>query len=267
MFGLFRSKPLFDEGSTQWFFDTYSWALRNFGSDIFHEDTLLVTPTDRFFPDRDGSAEERAVSAFDRVRAYAGMQGWPCEVAALAPGMPPSPAPPVEFGAAPRGPQAVVSVGGEGRGIPVAFDPALVRKPQVLIAIFAQQLAFHLGRAAREGSPGGDELFGPTTDLLAVFMGFGLFLANSALTVCRSGCSGSAVSVQALGYLTEEEFAYALAIFCVLKKIPAGEVEPHLKKTLRPIFRKAAKEITTSRAEEIRHLSELDHPLKVRAGG
>lgn len=266
MFGLFRSKPLFDDGTTRWFFDTYAWALRNYGSDIFRQDTVLVMPTDRFFPDRGGSAEDKALAAFERVRAYAGMESWPCEVAALAPGMAPAPAPTVEFGGAPRGPQAVVSVGGEGRGIPIAFDPELVRKPHALIAIFAQQLAFHLGRTAAEESPGGDELFGPTTDLLAVFLGFGLFLANSALTVCRGGCSGCAVSVQALGYLTEEEFAYALAMFCVLKNVPAGEVEPHLKKTLRPIYRKAVKEIAGSKTEEIRHLRELDHPLKVRAG-
>jgi hypothetical protein len=75
------------------------------------------------------------------------------------------------------------------------------------------------------------------------------------------------VGVQALGYLTEEEFAYALAIFCVLKNIPGGEIEPHLKKTLRPVYRKAVKEITTSRAGEIQRLRELDHPLKARAGG
>lgn len=266
MFGLFRSKPLFDEGSTQWFFDTYAWALRHFGSDIFRDDSMLITPTDRFFPDRGGSAEEKAVAALGRVRSYAGMEGWPCELHGLAPGMAPPPAPAVGIGAVPRGPRAAVSVAGD-RGIPVAFDPALVRNPQALIAVLAQQLAFHLAHAAREASPGGDELFGPTTDLLAVFMGFGLFLANSALTVCRSGCSGCAVGVQALGYLTEEEFAYALAIFCVLKNIPAGEVEPHLKKTLRPVYRRAVKEITTSRAGEIRRLGEFDHPLKAPAGG
>ena len=88
-------------------------------------------------------------------------------------------------------------------------------------------------------------------------MGFGLFLANSALTVCRGGCSGCGTSVQTLGYLTEDEFVYALAIFCVLKDIQNTEVEPHLKKTLRPFFRMAVKEIRKTRADDILRLKSL----------
>lgn len=257
MLGLFRSKPLLDEGSTEWLFNAYAWALRNFGGAVFHQDTILVTPTDRHFPDKSlDTAEARISAAFGRVKAYAGMQGWPCELAALTPGINPEP-PPAIFSATPRGPQGTVSIEGKKQSIPIAVDPAMIRKPHVLIAAFAQQLAYHLGRAIEEDSPGGEELRGPASDLLAVFMGFGLFLANSAMTVCRGGCSGCGTSVQTLGYLTEDEFVYALAIFCVLKNIQNAEVEPHLKKTLRPFFRMAVKEIRKTRADDILRLKSL----------
>lgn len=256
MFGLFRSKPVLDENSTEWLFHAYAWALGNFGSKIFHQDTILVTPTNRHFPDKSFDTQEEKISAaFGRVRDYAGMQGWPCELTALTPDMEPPP-PPNISSVTPRGPQGTVLIHEDSQSIPIAFDPGLVRKPLVLIAAFAQQLAYHLSRAIKEDIPGGEDLRGPASDLLAVFMGFGLFLANSAMTVCRGGCSGCA-PVQKLGYLTEAEFVYALAIFCILKDIQNTEVEPHLKNTLQPYFRKAIKEIKETRGDEILRLRNL----------
>jgi hypothetical protein len=237
--------------------NAYAWALGNFGSEVFHQDTILVTLTDRHFPDKSfDSPEERVSVAFGRVRDYAGMRGWPCELIALTPDMEPAP-PPTISSVTPRGPQGAVFIHEEKQSLPIAFDPGMIGKPLVLIAIFAQQLAYHLGRAIEEGAPGGEELRGPASDLLAVFMGFGLFMANSAMTVCRGGCSGCGTSVQKIGYLTEDEFVYALAIFCVLKDIPNAEVKLHLKKTLQPLFRKDIKEIKTTRGDDILRLKTL----------
>lgn len=257
MFGLFRSKPVLDENSTEWLFHAYAWALGYFGSDVFHQDTILVTPTNRHFPDKSlDTPEQKAEAAFGRVREYAGMQGWPCKLSALAPGMDP-PTPPDISSVTPRGPQGIVVIHEEKQSIPIAFDPGMIVKPLVLIAAYAQQLAYHLGRAIKVEVPGGEALRGPASDLLAVFMGFGLFMANSAMTACRGGCSGCGTSVQKLGYLTEAEFVYALAIFCVLKDIQNAHVEPYLKKTLQPFFRKAIKEIRETRGGDIERLRML----------
>jgi hypothetical protein len=256
MLGFFRSKPVLDGDSTEWLFNAYAWALENFGSEFFHQETILVTPTDRHFPDKSfATPQEKVSAAFARVRDHAGMQGWPCELTVLSPDVDPAPPPDISS-VTPRGPQGAVLIHEEKQSIPIAFDPGMIGKPLVLIAIFAQQLAYHLGRAIKVEVPGGEELRGPASDLLAVFMGFGLFLANSAMTICRGGCSGCA-SVQRLGYLTEAEFVYALAIFCVLKEIQNAEVEPYLKKTLQPFFRKAIKEIKETRGDDILRLKTL----------
>jgi hypothetical protein len=257
MFGLFQSRPVLDEGSAEWLFSAYAWALANFGSRVFHQDTVLVTPSDRHFPEKSfDSPEERVATAFGRVRDYARMQNWPCELSVRVPGVD-AVSPPAISSVIPRGPQGVVLIHAEKHSIPIAFDPDMIGKPLVLVAIFAQQLAFHLGRSIAAGVPGGEELRGPASDLLAVFMGFGLFLANSAMTECRGGCSGCGTTVQKLGYLTEDEFVYALAIFCVLKDIQNAEVESHLKKTLRPFFRKAVQEIKNTRGDDILRLRTL----------
>jgi len=60
VFGLFNKKPLLDENTIQWLFDSYAWALDNFGSDIFKEETILVTPTDKYFPDKVDNIDEMA---------------------------------------------------------------------------------------------------------------------------------------------------------------------------------------------------------------
>jgi hypothetical protein len=257
MFGLFRSKPVLHEDSAEWLFSAYAWALGNFGSEVFHQATILVTPTDQHFPENSFDTwEERVSVAFSRVRAYANMQSWPCELSVLNPGIDPV-APPAISSVMPRGPNSAVVINAEKRSIPITFDPGLIRKPLVLIAVFAQQLAYYMGRSIAVEVPGGEQLRGPASDLLAVFMGFGLFLTNSAMTERRGGCSGCGTTVQKLGYLTEDEFVYALAIFCVLKDIQNADVEPHLKKTLRTPFRKSRQEIERARSDEILRLKTL----------
>ena len=50
MFGLFKNKPLFDESETKWLFDSFAWSLENFDANYFYNHTVLVQPTNQFFP-------------------------------------------------------------------------------------------------------------------------------------------------------------------------------------------------------------------------
>jgi hypothetical protein len=262
MFSLFSKKPVLDEGSANWMFEAYAWALRNFGSDFFRDDTILVTPTPRHFPDKAQPVEEVVANSLKRVIGYAGMQNWPLQPLPLEAcgGGDINPLVPLQIANAPRGNEALVTTDSP-YGIPVPFEPRQARTPALLIAVFAYGLAQQLARAAREPSPGGEELGPLAAELLAVFMGFGLFMANCALEVGR-GCSGCATGVQRLGYLTEDEFTYALGIFCVLKDIPEQAALPHLKKTLHSTFRRAVKELGDARAEDMARLRSIDAPIK-----
>lgn len=259
MFGLFATKPLFDEGTTLWLFDAYAWALENFGSDIFYHQTQLITPSDQFFPDRIESPQEMLIKLFDRVRGYAQMEHWPCE---LVPSTLAFTLPAVTVSGAPRGPGCEVSINGETQNAPITFDPQQIRNPPVLIARFAQELAAYLGRSVKQAPPSGEDYRGHASDLLAVFMGFGLFLANNAFTITKGGgCSGCGISAQCMGSLTEEEFTYALAIFAALKDISHKEVEGQLKSSVRAFYRKAVKELGLQQAEEMARLRGINRPL------
>ncbi|HEC15504.1 MAG TPA: hypothetical protein ENI99_02875 [Sedimenticola sp.] len=260
MLSLFNNKSLLDEDATQWLFDAYAWALGNFGSDFFHEETILVTPTSRHFPCRVNSRESMAASVFEQVAGYAGMQNWPFRLVEPGPDFVPVSPSSITFNGAPRGPAASLSLDGEVKDLTITYTPEQTRDPSVLAALFSLNLAAHLGRATDEPPPGDEELRGHATDLLAIFMGFGLFLANNAVMV-RSGCSGCGRSVQSMGFLSEDEMTYGLALFCVLKEIPNQEALPHLKRPLRPLFKKAVKEISANRAG-VGRLLAIDRPIK-----
>jgi hypothetical protein len=95
------------------------------------------------------------------------------------------------------------------------------------------------------------------TELLAVYLGFGLMFANSAFTF-RGGC-GSCYNPAANrdAYLSEQEATYALAIFAVLKDISNSTVTGHLKSHLRGFYKKAVKEIN-QRTDDLTRLREVE---------
>jgi hypothetical protein len=256
MLGLFNTKPSLDEETIQWLFDTYAWAFRNFGADHFHRETVLVTPTNEHFPGRVDSAEKMAETVFGRVQAFAGMQQWPFKPLPLGHDHGLEEISEIRIAQAPRGPDCRVSVIGATASLPIGYDPEQARKPDRLIALFAQDLAGHLLPTSSEAPPEGAERRDHATDVLAIFLGFGLFLANNAFTLGGGSCSGCGKSPQALGSLMEEEMVYALAIFCALKEIPTAQVLSHLKGKLRPLYKRARKDVAR-RGERLANLAAI----------
>ncbi len=244
MFGWFGEQDLVSEAESDWLFDAFAWSLRNFDAQVFFQESRLVVPSNEHFPGREDSVQGMAQLIFDHVKGYAGMAHWPFELvdgSTCAIGAPV----PVQI----QGP--LRAVGGlaavpatAGSGLPVAYDPQLLGNPEALIASYAHTLAHHLGQMAKEPPPGGAENWPQVTEVLAVFLGFGLMFANSAFEVAVRSCgSCGGPRAQRRSYLTEAQSTYALAIFCALKGIPNADVLRHLKKSLRPFYRKCAREV------------------------
>lgn len=247
MFSLFRSKPVLDSDSTEWLWESYAWALRNFDRNLFYNDTVLVTPSKSHFPDQADDAVTLAERMLDRIKGYMGMARWPTRLVALSEEQPFPAFPRIAISGPGRGERALVEIEA-GQALPVGYDPALLqRPPDVLITLLAQNLASPLAQLCPEAPPGGDENRGAATDLLAIFMGFGIFLTNNAFNYniggCGSSCGCGPKGVQLMGVLTEAQMAYALALFCVLKGIPNSDVLPHLKQNVRGFYKQAVKEI------------------------
>jgi hypothetical protein len=232
---LITRKPVLDETSALWMFDTFAWALRYLDADVFFHETILVTPSNEHFPGGAGNAEELASLVFKRVKDYAGLGHWPCRLINEVDFMPGEPVN-IQIEGGLRGSKGIV---------PATTD-------------YAHTLAHYLGATAPEPPPGGRDNWPHVTELLAVFMGFGLMMANTAFTKKIRSCSScSGPAVERTNYLSQYDVTYALAIFCVLKDIPAKQVLPHLKSTLRPFFKKAMKEVQ-GKEEEMAHLKTFN---------
>lgn len=266
MFSRFlKPARLLDETSVQWMFDTFAWALRNFDARVFFDETILVTPSNEHFPGRESSAEGMANLILDKVKGYAGMQHWPCRLMdahLIEENAAQIPAPArIQIDGPVRGASGVITASvAESQQLIVSYLPESLQDPEVVIANFAHTLAHYLGTTAHEAPPGGEENWPHVTELLAVFMGFGVMMADSANTTkirSCSSCSGPAVERE--NFLSQYDMTYALAIFCCLKGIPTGQVVSQLKSSLRPFFKKAVKEVGGRKAQLLA-LQEFRNP-------
>ncbi len=257
LFGLLKSEPPLDEDSRLWLFDAFGWSLRQFDAGFFRDQTILVLPSNRHFPGRVDSAHGMAELVFRKVCEYAGMQHWPLRLAP--PGSCPAAGPArLTVSGALRGEAGSVSLASaDDSPVELGYDPGLVGNPGALIADFAHTLAGILATTTSEPPPGDAEAWPHATEIVAVFMGFGVMLANSAKTIqvhnCGS-CGGGRKNRRS--FLSQWDITYALALFCTLKGLGGNTVLPALDKPLRPFFKRAMKDIA-ARPRELAPLQAL----------
>ncbi|MCF6336325.1 MAG: hypothetical protein L3J84_00025 [Gammaproteobacteria bacterium] len=232
MFGFMRQAALLDSESVDWMLDVFDWALVNFNRQKLQAETRLIYPNNEYFPGEESSVEGMAALIFTQVKTYAGIAALPCDL---------------------QNETGISHAVSSGPELPVAADSKkwvftyhthTLNNPEVLIASFAHQIAFHIVSSTHNPPPGGKENWPHAAEILATLMGFGVIMANTANTQkirsCGS-CSGPAVERES--FLSQYDMSYALAIFCALKNIPAKEATLHLKKTLRAFYKKSHKEI------------------------
>jgi hypothetical protein len=205
----FKSKPksFLDVSRRDWQFEAFAWLLRNSGGHQKFLETTLVLPTEEHFPDRGMRGHAGVAALFRRARDHAGMADWPCTVEAET--------------SEPR------SVDPESENIRVFTYRRGSLEPISLVAGFGCGFARYLIETYDEPAPGGESAREAAVEIAAVFMGFGVFLANSA--------------VRQAGYqLSEGELAHALALFCLLRGLPEETAEKHLNPHLHKYVRLAA---------------------------
>ncbi|MEM7700663.1 MAG: hypothetical protein AAF251_01875 [Pseudomonadota bacterium] len=128
----------------------------------------------------------------------------------------------------------------EGNTPVIRYTPDLLQNPVGLAATFAHELA-HLVIHTLGVPPGGEALEEHATDCTAVYLGFGVFLANSARHFSQFSDGGyQGWSSSTSGYLSENALVTALAIF-EARFSSSSEVSSNLKDYLRPSHRKATK--------------------------
>jgi len=267
----FKAKPLIDEESKEWIFDTFAWCIANLDGDFFHNNSELILPNNTFYPGSSSSVEEMADAIFTNTSKYTGMSSWPIRLVS-SDGFIPQPMPQLFFDSTLRGENAIVTteivtaeiksgevsykIEGEElippsihstpstSTIDIAFHSSQLNQPQDLIAYLVQMQAGILVNQHGQLAPGGKEVLAQTIDLVACFMGFGVIFANTAYQF-KGGCgSCNNRNLNRQPALPELETVYALALFCVIKGVNIKPIKKELKSHLSKPFRQAHKEIT-----------------------
>ncbi len=238
MFGFNRQAALLDDESVYWMLDVFDWALANFNGRKLQAETKLIYPNNDYFPGKESSVEGMAALIFTQVKSYAGITALPCDLqneTGVSHAVPPESGP-VELPVVPDSKKWVFT-----------YHTHTLNNPEVLIASFVHQIAYHIVSSAHHPPPGGNENWPHAAEILATVMGFGVIMANTANTQkirsCGS-CSGPAVERES--FLSQYDMSYALALFCTLKNIPVKEAILHLKKSLRAFYKKSHKEISST---------------------
>ncbi|MCJ8294719.1 MAG: hypothetical protein MJK15_09965 [Colwellia sp.] len=268
----FKAKPIIDESSKEWIFDTFSWCMQQLDGEFLQKNSELILPNNSFYPGSSSSVDEMANTIFSNTLKYAGMTEWPLSLVS-SDRFVQKPMPQLFFQSRLRGESAKVSTQGNAKAtsnisykvegetvvsgldlnldthIDIAFHSSQLNQPQDMIAYFVQIQAGilvnqHDAIASSVSAPSGKEALPQTIDLVACFMGFGVIFANTAYQF-KGGCGTcNNRNLNRQAALPELETVYALALFCVIKGIAVKPVKKELKSHLYKPFRQAHKEIT-----------------------
>lgn len=237
---LLGPKPVIDADAAAWHVENFSWLARQFAGGGDFARTALVLPTRAFFTGDGAQGHALAQHVFDQVRHHASMANWEVDLVADHNPLAQDGMPRLDAVAARR--HALGSFGVAGNRVQISYVPGLLRRPEQLIATFAHELAHYLLATAGERPICADDETECLTDLTAVFMGFGVFLANARFsreTYTDGPWHGWRIGHS--GYLPEADLIFALALFLRAKDMAADEacacLKPHLAKLLRRAMR------------------------------
>lgn len=293
----FKTKPVIDEASKEWIFDTFAWCIEQLDGEFFKKNSELILPNNSFYPGSASSVEAMADKIFSNTLNYTGMTSWPLKLVP-SDNFTQKPMPPLSFESRLRGDNAKVSISisanvgsdanstisykvegealvssklssvSETPTIDIAFHSSQLNQPQDLIAYLVQVQAGilvnqHGALSSSISAPGGKDVLPQTIDLVACFMGFGVIFANTAYQF-KGGCgSCNNQNLNRQAALPELETVYALALFCVIKEVDIKPVKKALKSHLIKPFRQAHKEISLY----LQQSTNPDHARLITAHG
>ncbi|WP_440957296.1 hypothetical protein ACFELO_08240 [Oceanicaulis sp. LC35] len=238
-----------------WVEANFARILEGFSSDKAVRDTALVTPRNGGFVVDARTAEECAEQLFVRTAEFCGVRDWPIRLEGVDDTHHLQQVSALHFLESDKSAAGTFQV--QSNELVITYALSDVSAPVHLIATFAHEIAHAVlaGHPVEREVP--EEEVELLTDLMAVYLGFGVFLANSAFhfqQYSESGYAGWRSSRR--GYLTQETLTYATALFCEIRQADHDVAKASLKPHLVKVFDKACKQI--AQRESLAALMALD---------
>lgn len=239
----FSKKKLLSADSELWHLENFEWLVKTFAGSGILPRTLLVRQEPGVFVTNGETGDALALRIFEKVKQLCGLEDLTVR---LIPSDDPRPLETLHYnpGTVVRGrrPIGLFSMDFKRRTFIVSYDTALLQEPATLITTLAHELAHCLLATTTENPPSAEVESEFLTDLAAVYLGFGLFLANDRFRFrAYHDAFGQGWAVRGAGYLPESDLIFATALFMKVKGIgidDAGQfLKPYLSRFLKRAFR------------------------------
>lgn len=254
--GWFTAKCPVDDETREWIDDAFRWLVQELTVDVLNS-VEVVLPTEDFFPDPYDGSRGSIRKMLERVCRYMDVDPTLVEIRFFE-GDDDSRFHPLASDGSQRG-HAVGSyrMGRSGKYL-ISLDTSQAAKPETMVATIAHELGhvILLGEGRLDPDYPDHE---PMTDLVTVFYGLGIFNANSSFIFEQwTNSQFQGWRAGSLGYLTEEMYGYALALFAVIRnerkpawgKYLATNVKSYMKRGIRFLEQNGlSKELTRSLAQ------------------
>lgn len=246
----FKHRPLLDDEIARWHVDNFCWLLRNLTHTPIFRDSRLVLPAPGFFKIDDTTGHAMAEGVFREIKTYAGMTDWPVNLVTDVEVYEPKSSELIQ--ATTRHTPLGLFMRDHDGGVHISYAPKLLKKPINLIATLAHELAHYLVHSIEDTLPCDPTEEEPLTDETACFMGFGVFLANSAFEFEQYRDNGAGTQgwrTQRSGYLPEADLVFDTALFITAKGIDPAPAFKYLKPHLADHLKKALKDVEAYKDE------------------
>ena len=243
----FKPSTLLDADTMQWHVDNACWLIRQIGHMPMGRDSRLVLPSKGFFI-ADGKGHAFADAIFDQVKTYAGMTDWPVRLVSDVATYEPERGDLIQ--AASCNTPLGLFMRDHENGVAISYAPKLLKVPGNLIATFAHELSHYLIHSIPFDLPCEDDEEELFTDQTACLLGFGVFLANSAVNFEQwrnDGAGTQGWRRSRCGYLPEADLIFDTALFLTWKDLDASSALPCLKPHLADQLKRAMKEAAAFR--------------------
>jgi hypothetical protein len=193
------------------------------------KNATVVEPTPAFFPDRFDASEEAVIRLFARVCRHMSVNPESVQLGFWKEEREEPEIHPLGVMADPKKTSGASGYYAHAEGKDhILINVAEVNDPEGLVSTMAHELS-HVILLARHRMSTQEPHMEALTDLTPIFLGFGIFIANTLLR--RHGWTRGNVegwSVQRKGYISPEMAGWALTLFCWSR----GEVDPRWSKYL-----------------------------------
>ncbi len=220
-----------DSEDKEWIENAFQWLIDELGMEILHS-LKVVLPTDEFFPDPFSGSKSDILKMVERVCNYMDVDPDLVEI------------------------RFFTNEDGTNLHPLAGSESSQAANPQVLAATVAHELGhvILLGEDRLNPDYADHE---PMTDLLTVYYGMGIFTANSVFSFEQwTNTFAQGWQMNRRGYLSEEMFGYALALFAYVR----GESKPawanYLQTNVKSYLKSSLKYLEKTGDTKIRRLNQ-----------